>query len=149
MERFLRDQPTVATVFAPITFPPSAVLAFVEDESGPFGLRPLASGSILSVDPTRLNIKRIVLSGHPFKIVKRHAVVRFMFFNREDIEWFMPVEIRTKLGRRGHITEPLGTHGHMKCIFDSPLNQQDTILMNLYKRVFPPLDYVDFIPNHE
>ena len=30
-----------------------------------------------------------------------------------------------------------GTHGHMKCVFDGQLKSQDSILMNLYKRVFP------------
>jgi Uncharacterized conserved protein len=34
--------------------------------------------------------------------------VWFIFFNREDIEGFKPVELRTKYGRRGHIKEPLG-----------------------------------------
>jgi len=34
-----------------------------------------------------------------------------------------------------------GTHGHMKCVFDGQLKSQDTILMNLYKRVFPRWSY--------
>jgi pre-rRNA-processing protein TSR1 len=67
------------------------------------------------VNPDRIVAKRVVLSGYPFKILKRSAVVRFMFFNREDIEWFKPVELRTKYGRRGHIKEPLGEYYHHIC----------------------------------
>lgn len=35
----------------------------------------------------------------------------------------------------------VGTHGHMKCVFNGQLKSQDTILMNLYKRVFPKWTY--------
>ena len=37
--------------------------------------------------------------------------------------------------------EPLGTHGHMKCVFDGQIKSQDCVLMNLYKRVFPKWTY--------
>ncbi|KAF3822703.1 hypothetical protein GH733_008077, partial [Mirounga leonina] len=50
------------------------------------------------------------------------AVVHYMFFNREDVLWFKPVELKTK----GYIKEPLGIHGHTKCSFDGKLKSQDT-----------------------
>ncbi|KAM4742323.1 pre-rRNA-processing protein TSR1 homolog [Anableps anableps] len=144
MERFLRpDAPTVVSVYAPITFPPTGVLLFKQRNDGVQDL--VATGSLLSCDPQRVVLKRIVLSGHPFKINRRSAVVRYMFFNREDIMWFKPVELRTKWGRRGHIKEALGTHGHMKCVFDNQLRSQDTVLMNLYKRVYPRWTYDPYV----
>ncbi|XP_031846369.1 tsr1 ribosome assembly factor [Nomia melanderi] len=139
-ERYFRPEMTVvASMYAPITFPPCPVLCYLERLNGSLEL--IATGSVLSVNPDRIVVKRVVLSGHPFKVHKRSAVIRFMFFNREDINWFKPVQLRTKYGRRGHIKEPLGTHGHMKCVFNGQLKSQDTILMNLYKRVFPKWTY--------
>jgi pre-rRNA-processing protein TSR1 len=37
-----------------------------------------------------------------------------MFFNKEDIKYFRPVELYTKFGLRGKIKDSLGTHGLMK-----------------------------------
>ncbi|XP_059573561.1 pre-rRNA-processing protein TSR1 homolog isoform X2 [Alligator mississippiensis] len=73
-------------------------------------------------------------------------VLLFKQRSNEDVLWFKPVELRTKWGRRGHIEEPLGTHGHMKCHFDGQLKSQDTVLMNLYKRVFPKWTYDPYVP---
>ncbi|KAG9265207.1 hypothetical protein AMEX_G21577 [Astyanax mexicanus] len=145
MERFLRDDaPTVVSLYAPITFPTAGVLLFKQRDNGMQDL--VATGSLLSCNPRRVVLKRIVLSGHPFKINRRSAVVRYMFFNRDDIMWFKPVELRTKWGRRGHIKDALGTHGHMKCVFDSQLRSQDTVLMNLYKRAYPRWTYDPYVP---
>ncbi|PBC29634.1 pre-rRNA-processing protein TSR1 homolog [Apis cerana] len=139
-ERYFRPESTVvASMYAPITFPPCPVLCYIQKLNKSLEL--IATGSVLSANPDRIVIKRVVLSGHPYKVHKRSAVIRFMFFHREDINWFKPVELRTKYGRRGHIKEPLGTHGHMKCVFNGQLKSQDTILMNLYKRVFPKWTY--------
>ncbi|XP_072758198.1 pre-rRNA-processing protein TSR1 homolog [Anoplolepis gracilipes] len=139
-ERYFQpDSIVVASMYAPVTFSPCPVLCYVENKSGELEL--IATGNVLSCNPNRIVLKRVVLSGHPYKVNKRSIVVRFMFFNREDIEWFKPIQLRTKYGRRGHIKESLGTHGHMKCIFNGQLKSQDTILMNLYKRVFPKWNY--------
>merc|ERR1719259_1381517 len=130
---------TVATFFAPITFAPASVLAFKEMKDGSNEL--VATGAVLSCNPDRIVAKRIVLSGHPYRIFTKSAIIRYMFFNRQDIEWFKPVELRTKWGRRGHIQDPIGTRGHMRCFFDGKLKSQDTVMMNLYKRVFPKWTY--------
>ncbi|KAJ1731423.1 ribosome biogenesis protein tsr1 [Coemansia sp. Benny D160-2] len=138
-ERFLRHGAvSVATVFAPIQFGSVPVALYLPTADAAASAPTLvATGSSLEADPSRILAKRIVLTGAPFKVNKRGAVIRYMFFNAEDANWFKPVQIYTKHGRVGHIMESLGTHGYMKCVFDGPMKQMDTVCMNLYKRVFP------------
>lgn len=141
-ERFFRPQETVvATFFAPIQFPPAPVLCFLQNPNTTLSL--VATGRLISCDPDRIILKRIVLSGHPFKIHRQTATIRYMFFNKEDIEYFKLCKLRTKCGRLGHIKESLGTHGHMKCVFDGSLKSFDTVFLHLYKRVYPKWTHED------
>jgi len=140
-ERFLQpNRFLAASMFLPITFKPSPILMFKKNTNPKDKydkLKLVATGSLLGVDPDRIMLKKIILTGYPFKIHKKQSVVRYMFHNPEDIRWFKPVEIYTKQGRHGVIKESLGTHGYMKCLFDDVVHQSDTVCMNLYKRVFP------------
>ncbi|KOS12755.1 ribosome biogenesis protein tsr1 [Malassezia pachydermatis] len=148
-ERFLPHGvgAAVGSVYAPVTFGGAnvpVVLLRMRSESKEFGYDDqgvsaeqtphlVGAGSVLDVAPTRIIAKRIVLSGHPYKLHKKTATIRFMFFNADDVRYFAPITLRTKYGRTGHIKESLGTHGYFKAHFDGPMSQMDTVLLNLYK----------------
>jgi len=121
----------MATIISPISFAPTPVLFFSELSEL------MAIGNVSSVNPDRIMLKKVVLSGIPMRVGKKKALVKDMFFNPDDVNWFKPVDLYTKYGKNGRIVESIGTKGHMKCIFDSVLTQKDTIMMALYKRVFP------------
>lgn len=143
-ERYFRPEETVvATFYAPIQFPPAPILCFLENPNSSLSL--VASGHLLSCNPDRIVLKRVVLSGHPYKIHRKTATIRYMFFNKDDVHYFKPCKLRTKCGRLGHIKESLGTHGHMKCVFDGQLKSFDTVFLNLYKRVFPKWTFEDCV----
>src|SRR5579871_5866889 len=74
------------------------------------GLRLIATGSSMAPTPPII-VKRAILTGHPYRVHKKVVTMRYMFFNREDIVFFKPVQLVSKQGRRGWIKEPLGTHG--------------------------------------
>ena len=99
-ERYLKPGVTsVATIYGPVLFgvQPCVLLRETEDPQGIFPAAPspsaadcdvfvtapdlVAMGSFMNTDTTRVIAKRIVLSGHPFKVHRKTATVRYMFFN--------------------------------------------------------------------
>lgn len=138
-------QSAVATFVGPITWGAVPALFFKrtaptgeegEDESE-LSLTLIGTGTALPPSVSRVITKRVVLTGHPYHIHKRIVTIRYMFFNRDDVEWFKALPLWTKRGRSGYVKEPLGTHGYFKATFDGHINPQDTIGVSLYKRVWP------------
>ncbi|KAL8833263.1 MAG: hypothetical protein Q9170_004366, partial [Blastenia crenularia] len=114
-------QTAVASFIAPLTWSSSTPILYFappspnkdtntpSENGGEISL--LASGSLLPPTPNRILAKRIVITGHIYKIHKKLVTIRYMFFNKEDVEWFKALRLWTKRGRQGFIRESLGTHG--------------------------------------
>lgn len=166
-ERFLHPGRTaVASFVGPLTWGSVPVLFFkraaVAKASGEEGmdvdatqssspeLQLIATGTVLpsssspsipgtaGTTPTsRIIAKRAILTGQPYKIHRRIVNVRYMFFNREDVEWFKALPLFTNHGARGVIKEALGTHGHFKCVFEGKVGVMDSVGVVLWKRVWP------------
>lgn len=140
-------QAVIATFMGPVTWGAVPVLFFKRNvpgssedaiEEGPsLGLSLVGTGTALPPSTSRVVAKRVVLTGHPYHINKKIVTIRYMFFNREDVEWFKALPLWTKRGRSGYVKEALGTHGYFKATFDGRINPQDSIGVSLYKRVWP------------
>lgn len=96
-------------------------------------------GNATTIPPSnsRIIAKRVILTGHPYKIHKKLVTIRYMFFNTEDVAWFKALPLWTKRGRQGFVKESLGTHGYFKATFDGKINPMDSVGVSLYKRVWP------------
>ncbi|KAK3397050.1 hypothetical protein B0T20DRAFT_415118 [Sordaria brevicollis] len=147
--RFLHPgQSAVATFMGPVTWGAVPTLFFkrqvpgsvLNEDGEPVSNLPLtlvATGTALPPSTSRVVAKRAILTGHPYHIHKKIVTIRYMFFNREDVEWFKALPLWTRRGRSGFIKEALGTHGYFKATFDGRINPQDSVGVSLYKRVWP------------
>lgn len=150
-DRFLHPgRSAIATFVGPVTWGAIPILVFrkattqdpeVMEGSSTGGtissLEAVGTGTTIPPDPSRVVAKRVILTGHPYKINRKIVTIRYMFFNVEDINWFKALQLWTKRGRSGFIKESLGTHGYFKATIDGKINPQDAVGISLYKRVFP------------
>ncbi|RNE98936.1 pre-rRNA-processing protein TSR1 [Trypanosoma conorhini] len=131
----------LASFFGPISYQPCPILLFevpsLEEQESGDSLRLACFGGALPPNPDLLILKRAVLTGRVATIHKKQIVVKYMFFNEEDVRWFQPVDLHTRMGRRGKITKAVGTHGLFKAALNDQVMQHDLVCMDLYKRVFP------------
>ena len=142
IQRYLeKDKFYIMSTYAQLTYPNSPIILFthktLDDNSIEDKLSFCGTGTTLESNDKKVILKKIVLTGYPVKIKKKKAIVRYMFFNPTDINYFKPIQLTTKKGLRGNITESVGMHGYMKCIFSDYIKSNDTVCLNLYKRVFP------------
>lgn len=126
----------IASFIGPLTWGSVPVLYFQRTPESP-SLQLIGTGTSLPPSTNRVVAKRVILTGHPYKIHKRVVTVRYMFFNDDDVRWFKSLPLWTRWGRSGFVKESLGTHGYFKAQFDGKLSSMDAVAVSLYKRVWP------------
>lgn len=129
------NQDSSAEVPALVDVMASDDLSFADEPSE--NLRLVGNATTVPPTSSRVIAKRVILTGHPYKIHKKLVTIRYMFFNKEDVAWFSALPLWTKRGRQGFIKQSLGTHGYFKATFDGKINPMDAVGVSLYKRVFP------------
>jgi pre-rRNA-processing protein TSR1 len=142
-------QAAIASFIGPLTWGNVPLLYFqrttaagadadtMESTTPSTSLQLVGTGTSLPPSMGRIIAKRVILTGHPYKINKRVVTVRYMFFNDGDVKWFKSLPLWTRRGRSGFIKESLGTHGYFKATFDGKINPMDAVAVSLYKRVWP------------
>lgn len=96
-----------ATFYAPVSMPNTGFCAFNSLSSDVSGFRVSATGVVLDIDRSAKIVKKIKLTGTPYKIYKNTAFVKEMFSSPLEIAKFEGANIRTVSGIRGQVKKAL------------------------------------------
>ena len=102
------------------------------------GFRIAASGVVLNVDESSEIVKKLKLTGVPYKIFKNTAFIRDMFSTSLEIAKFEGASIRTVSGIRGQIKRALSKpEGHFRATFEDKVLMSDIIFLRAWYPVKP------------
>lgn len=97
-----------ASFYAPVALPNTGFCAFNTLSQDVAGFRISATGVVLDVDRSVKIVKKLKLTGVPYKIFKNTAFVKDMFTTSLEVAKFEGANIRTVSGIRGQIKKALG-----------------------------------------
>ncbi|KAL8761388.1 MAG: hypothetical protein Q9184_002483 [Pyrenodesmia sp. 2 TL-2023] len=102
------------------------------------GFRIAATGVVLNVDESTEIVKKLKLTGHPYKIFRNTAFIKDMFTSALEIAKFEGASIRTVSGIRGQIKRALSKpDGHFRATFEDKVLMSDIIFLRAWYPVKP------------
>jgi ribosome biogenesis protein BMS1 len=96
-----------ATFYGPVAAPNTGFCAFNRLQGDTPAFRVSATGVVLDVDRTTKIVKKLKLTGVPYKIFKNTAFIKDMFNSALEVAKFEGANIRTVSGIRGQIKKAL------------------------------------------
>ncbi|KAL2040359.1 hypothetical protein N7G274_006802 [Stereocaulon virgatum] len=102
------------------------------------GFRIAATGVVLNVDESTEIVKKLKLTGTPYKIFRNTAFIRDMFSTSLEIAKFEGASIRTVSGIRGQIKRALSKpEGHFRATFEDKVLMSDIVFLRAWYPVKP------------
>jgi len=96
-----------ATFYGPISAPNTGFCAFNSLEDSVAAFRIAATGVVLDIDLSVKIVKKLKLTGVPYKIFKNTAFVKDMFSSALEVAKFEGANLRTVSGIRGQVKKGL------------------------------------------
>lgn len=126
------------TFYGPLVAPNTGFCCVQSFSNANPGFRIAATGVVLNVDETTEIVKKLKLTGHPYKIFRNTAFIRDMFNSSIEIAKFEGAGIRTVSGIRGQIKRALGKpEGHFRATFEDKILMSDIVFLRAWFAVKP------------
>lgn len=126
------------TIYGPLVAPNSGFCCVQSFSNANPGFRIAATGVVLNVDETTEIVKKLKLTGHPYKIFRNTAFIRDMFNSSIEIAKFEGASIKTVSGIRGQIKRALAKpEGHFRATFEDKILMSDIVFLRAWYPVKP------------
>ncbi|KAG5640636.1 hypothetical protein DXG03_007706 [Asterophora parasitica] len=127
-----------ATFYGPVSLPNTGFCAFNSLSGETPGFRVSATGVVLNIDRSVKIVKKIKLTGVPYKIYKNTAFVKDMFNSALEVVKFEGANIRSVSGIRGQIKKAMPKpDGAFRATFEDKVLKSDIIFLRAWYSVQP------------
>ncbi|CAJ0908873.1 9923_t:CDS:10 [Entrophospora sp. SA101] len=133
----------LATIYGPI-HPPSTSFCAVQSvsASNTASFRISATGVVLDINHSVEIVKKLKLTGLPYKIFKNTAFIKDMFSSALEVAKFEGAAIRTVSGIRGQVKKAvLKSDGHFRATFEDKILMSDIIFLRAWYPIKPKKFY--------
>jgi ribosome biogenesis protein BMS1 len=126
------------TFYGPLIAPNTGFSCYQSFSSKNPGFRIAASGTVLNVDEATEIVKKLKLTGTPYKIFKNTAFIKDMFTTAVEIAKFEGASIKTVSGVRGQIKKALSKpEGHFRATFEDKILMSDIVFLRAWYPIKP------------
>ncbi|PGH18334.1 hypothetical protein AJ80_04512 [Polytolypa hystricis UAMH7299] len=126
------------TFYGPLVAPNTGFCCVQSFSNQNPGFRISATGVVLNVDETTDIVKKLKLTGAPYKIFRKTAFIKDMFNSALEIAKFEGAGIRTVSGIRGQIKRALSKpEGHFRATFEDKILMSDIVFLRAWYPIKP------------